>query len=118
MTREELWKENIENYLELIDKYKWDQEPIIELINKLENYGLCKTFYPSNSHESLVLSMFNNYKERFDNPRVIITYVSLAKSFNIKFRDGQSTIVYDYNCESHLIENEIDKMKNWVSNID
>lgn len=32
MTKQEMWEENIQFYRELIDTYKWDQEPMLDFI--------------------------------------------------------------------------------------
>ena len=115
---EELWKENIEYYREMIDRHKWDQEPMVNLIVKLEKAGLCKLFYPSNSHESLVLSIYGSFNERIANPRVLITYKSLSKSFTIAYRNKYDDIIYDNNCESEIMESKFDKIKEWLISTD
>jgi hypothetical protein len=63
-----LWNENLAFYKKLVTKYKWQQEPVIELIQYFDKVGICEKYFPRNSHKSLGLSTADNYEQRLELP--------------------------------------------------
>jgi hypothetical protein len=114
MTRKELWNENLQFYQELVTKYDWDQQPMIELIQRFETVGLCKKFFPSNSHEALGLSRADNYEQRLLLPMVYITYQSKTNTFKLTFQKGQGKTINEENCGPHIDSQTISKIEDWL----
>lgn len=115
MTKQDLWKDNLEFYRELVTKYKWHQEPMIELIQLFDKVGICEKYYPSHSHESLGLSTAANYAERLTLPMVYITYQARTSTFRLIFQKGQGTTLNEEDCGTTLNASTISKIEQWLS---
>ena len=118
MTKDDLWTENLEFYHELVTKYKWTQEPMIELILHFKQIGLCQKYFPSNSHEALGLSTAEAFKERLLVPMVYIKYQSATKSFKIFFQHGQGKTIKEITCQQTVDDLTISEIENWLTNVD
>jgi hypothetical protein len=115
MTKQDLWKANLEFYQELVTKHKWQQEPMIELIHYFDKVGICEKYFPSNSHESLGLSTADNYKQRLVLPMVYITYQAKTNTFKLTFQKGQGTTLNEEDCGVTLNDFAISKIEQWLS---
>jgi hypothetical protein len=113
----ELWTEQISFYREVIDRYKFPQEPMLFLIDKLYKAGLCDKVYPSNSHEALGLSFFRDYEDRRFNPMVYISYVSITNLFTIYYQSGQGKTVFEETCNVDLKDYDFNKITNWLTDV-
>jgi hypothetical protein len=109
----EEWLKVIEFYKELIGLYNWKQEPMLVLIDRLQKYGFFSTFYPSTSHEALVLSLEANPEERYENPMVYILFQASNNNFNIQFQKRQGETIIEKNYGSDLLENDIFEIQKW-----
>jgi hypothetical protein len=115
VTKKELWNENLQFYEELVNKYKWEQKPMIELIQSFEKVGFHEKFYPSNSHESLGLSTVDNFEERLFLPMVYITYQAKSNTFKLTFQKGQGKTMLE-DCVVTINETTISEIEKWVLN--
>lgn len=115
MGRMELWAENIEFYKELITKYHFQQEPMVALFPKLEQYGFFEKYYPSNSHESLGLSTEKKYDLRCAGPMVYLTYVPHEHAFVITYQQGQGKTIIEENAGPTISSEVLSKIDAWLS---
>ena len=115
MTKKDLWNENLEFYQELVTKYKWQQEPMIELIHYFDKVGICEKYFPSNSHESLGLSTTDNYEQRLVLPMVYITFQARTNTFKLTFQKGQGMTLNEEDCGATLNALAISKIEQWLS---
>jgi len=115
MSRKELWTENIEFYKELITKYHFKQEPMIALFPKLEQAGFFEKYYPSNSHESLGLSIERKYDLRCAKPMVYFTYVVREHSFIVTYQQGQGNTIIEENVGLTISPEILAKIDTWLS---
>lgn len=114
MTREELWKGIFNFYKELVSKYKWKQEAMIELVQLFKELRLWDRYFPSTSHESLGLSTVSSYEERLVKPMVYITYKSDTETFVVTYQTGQGNTLKEEDCGKLLDAVTIDKIENWL----
>ena len=70
----EYWQEVPSFYRELIDRYGWNQTPMLELVELLGRSSWADSIYPSTSHEALGLSKHERYEERLRAPMVYVQY--------------------------------------------
>jgi hypothetical protein len=115
MTKQDLWNEHLEFYRELVTKYKWQLESMIELIQLFDKVGICEKYFPSNSHESLGLSTVDNYEQRLSLPMVYITYQPRKNTFKLTFQKGQGTTVNEEDCGATVNALTISKIEQWLS---
>jgi hypothetical protein len=115
MTKQELWNENLEFYQELVTKYKWQLEPMIELIQYFDKVGICKKYFPSNSHDSLGLSTADKYEQRLLLPMVYISYQPGANTFKLTFQKAQGMTLSEEDCDSIMNPLTISKIEKWLS---
>jgi hypothetical protein len=115
MTKEDLWNKNLEFYQELVTKNKWQQEPMIELIQYFDKIGICEKYFPSNSHESLGLSTADNYEQRLELPMVYITYHPRSNTFKLTFQKGQGATLSEEDCSTVMNALTISRIEKWLS---
>ncbi len=116
MTREELWTEQISFYQDLINKYKFEQKPMLFLIEKLHEAGLCEKLFPSNSHEALGLSLFDNYEDRCVNPMIYVSYKPRTNLFTIYYQAGQGKTISNETAQIDLTQYDLSKIASWLTN--
>ena len=109
------WKKTIEFYIDLIDNYKWEQKPMLELINILKKVDFWNKYFPSTSHEALGLSLEFDSDKRFEMPMVYIIYKSKNKEFEIQYQKGQGNTTLEKNCGTELTQNDFLEIENWLS---
>lgn len=115
VSREELWAENIEFYKELVRKFHFQQEPMIALFPRLEQAGFFEKYYPSNSHESLGLSIERKYDLRCAKPMVYLTYVHQEESFVVTYQQGQGNTIIEENAGPTIPLEVLAKIDTWLS---
>jgi hypothetical protein len=115
MTKQDPWKENLGFYQELVTKYKWQQEPMIELIKYFDKVGICEKYFPSNSHESLGLSTADNYEQRLLLPMVYITYQTMTNTLKLTFQKRQGTTLNEEDCGVTVDTLPISKIEHLLS---
>ncbi|NUY82779.1 hypothetical protein HUK80_17910 [Flavobacterium sp. MAH-1] len=115
MTRKEHWKNQLNNYTELIEKYKWKQEPMLELVKLFLTNGISELFFPSNSHAALGLSKFANYPLRTEHNMVFISYDQDEDIFKIYFYRGKKND-WLFKKETTVVEDkDINRIKYWLN---
>ncbi len=97
-----MWNENLEFYQELVIKYKWQQEPMIDLILYFDKIGICEKYFTSNSHESLGLSTADNYEQRLVLPMAYVTYQQKTNTFKLTFQNGQGRTLSEEDCDTTI----------------
>ena len=109
------WKKTIEFYIDLIDNYKWEQKPMLELIDILKKVDFWNKYFPSTSHEALGLRLEFDSHKRFEMPMVYIIYKSKNKEFEIQYQKGQGNTTLEKNCGTELTQNDFLEIENWLS---
>ncbi len=113
--KKELWKRQLENYDELINKYHWKQEPMLALINELQANGISEKFFPSNSHEALGLSRFKEYPLRTEYNMVFIVYSQKNSKFEIEYFRKEKILIKTVT--EKVTEKDIRKIEYWLQMI-
>ena len=101
-----------------IEEENQKSQPLLELISQLKELGFWQKYYPSQSHNSLGLSLGKNYKERLELPMVYISYNSSNKSFAIQYQKGQGGETMLVDRGKSIYENDFADIENWLNSID
>ena len=109
------WKKTIEFYIDLIDNYKWEQKPMLELIDILKKIDFWNKYFPSTTHEALGLSLEFDSDKRFEMPMVYIIYKSKNKEFEIQYQKGQGNTTLEKNCGTELSQIDFLEIDKWLS---
>lgn len=110
-----LWKKQLVFYNELIGKYKWNQKPMLDLVEKFIDNRISKKYYPSNSHELLGLSNTEKYENRRVNPMVYIGYSNYSNSFEIYYQNGQGNTVKEEKSIAEINDDILERIENWLT---
>ena len=109
------WEKTIEFYIDLIDNYKWEQKPMLELIDILKKVDFWNKYFPSTSHEALGLSLEFDSDKRFEMPMAYIIYRSKNKEFEIQYQKGQGNTTLEKNCGTELSKIDFLEIDKWLS---
>ena len=115
MTKKELWKKQIDNYTELIIKYKWKQEPMLALVNEFVNNKIGEQFFPSNSHAAIGLSRFKNYPINRDFNMVFIAFNEDNQKFGITFLQGKKIKPFLQKEVTKIQQKDLNRIENWLN---
>ncbi len=110
------WNKIIEFYTDLIDNYKWEQKPMLNLIEQLREMKLWDKYYPSTSHEALGLSFEFDIEKRFTMPMVFIIYKSKTDNFEIHYQKGEGNTHSELNCGNKVMHEDLNSIETWLSN--
>jgi hypothetical protein len=109
------WKKIIEFYNDLIENHKWEQKPMLKLIENFKKVNFWNKYFPSTSHEALGLSLEFDSDKRFEMPMVYIIYKSKKKEFEIQYQKGQGNTTLAKNCGTELAKKDFLEIENWLS---
>ena len=109
------WNETIEFYNDLIDNYKWEQKPMLSLIEELREMKLWDKYYPSTSHEALGLSFEFDNDIRFEMPMVFIIYKFKTDNFEIHYQKGEGNTHSEIKCGNKITQENINSIETWLS---
>ena len=109
------WEKIIDFYNDLIDNYKWEQKPMLTLIDNLKKIDFWNKYFPSTSHEALGLSVEFESDKRFELPMISVIYKSKTKEFEIQYQKGQGNTTLEKNCGTELIQNDFLEIEKWLS---
>jgi hypothetical protein len=109
------WEKTIEFYNDLIDNYRWEQKPMLKLIDALKKVDFWNKYFPSTSHEALGLSLEFESDKRFEMPMVYIIYKSKNKEFEIQYQKGQGNTILEKNCGTELTQIDFKEIEKWLS---
>jgi hypothetical protein len=114
LTKIELWVENRQFYQELVEKYRWSLEPMIELIDELGKLGFHEKFYPSNSHEALGLSTVQEFSQRCERHMVYIVYRQITDKFEVHYQSGPGNLERKETCDRKEIFSKFKEIESWL----
>ena len=109
------WEKIIEFYNDLIENHKWEQKPMLKLIENFKKANFWNKYFPSTSHEALGLSLEFDSDKRFEMRMVYIIYKSKKKEFEIQYQKGQGNTTLEKNCGTELAKNDFLEIENWLS---
>ena len=112
----EYWKEMPAFYRELIERYGWKQDAILELVDKLSQSQWAETIYPSTSQEALGLCLCEHYEDRRHAPMVYVQYDGHRGEFEVIFQRGQGHTVSSETC-SCVDEQVLQRVLNWINGV-
>ena len=110
----EKWERILLFYRELIDKYGWQQEPMLEFSAWLSTSKNAEFVFPSTSLAALGLSTVELYEERLQRPMVYIDYVSQQHRFVIHWQRGQGDEVFQETVESPQAPDVFSRILSWI----
>jgi hypothetical protein len=114
MDKQETWNEMIDFYEELISKYNWKQEPMLEFVNSLKVIGFWDKYFASGSHSALGLSLFD-ISENFGKRIVYIEYQSKIDNFQMFFQQEQK-VFKELSCGSSINQNILNQIDDFLLN--
>lgn len=112
--KENSWDGIRQSYQELVEKYHWQQEPMLVLLEQLRQAGFYERFYASASHEALGVSTAAEYQQRLVSNMVYIIYNSTADKFAIHYQQGQGNTRRRETCAPELIAARFEAIVSWL----
>ncbi|HEX8287762.1 MAG TPA: hypothetical protein VF556_07205 [Pyrinomonadaceae bacterium] len=67
------WKDVISHYEQLISE-NFDYVPLLEIVKKITNSKYVNSVFPTFSHDALIISRADNFRESFNYPSICIQY--------------------------------------------
>ncbi|RTQ52532.1 hypothetical protein EJV47_05845 [Hymenobacter gummosus] len=105
-------------YQELIEKYHWQQEPMIVLLDQLRQAKFHEKFYASGSHEAVGVSTAAEYLQRLVNNMVYIVYNPAADRFELHYQQGQGNTKRTETCAPKFIASRFEAIESWLRGLD
>jgi hypothetical protein len=72
------WKDVISHYEQLISE-NFDYVPLLEIVKKITNSKYVYSVFPTLSHNALIISRADNFRESFNYPSICIKYFGEEK---------------------------------------
>jgi len=110
------WQQIERFYEELIDKYQWQQQPMLMLVRSLIERGFSRKYWPLTSHAALGVSTVEKYEDLCQNRVVFVSYDDKTDSFAISFQAVIGDTVTEKHCSRAITEQQIEEIEEWLSN--